>query len=730
MDSPYLLYCPSCGAANPDHATQCFACEKPISSLSSDDTITTIASPSHTGQHVSDHLLKQRYRLIQRIGEGGFGAVYKAEDTHLGYRIVAIKEMSQHGLTPQEVTEATAAFKREALLLAVLTHTNLPRIYEHFTEAGQWYLVMDFIEGETLETCLQNSSYGRLSIKEAMQITTQLCTVLDYLHTRQPPVIFRDLKPANIILTPERQLYLIDFGIARHFKPGQLKDTIAFGSPGYAAPEQYGKKQTTPRADVYSLGVILHQMLTGQDPAEEPFSFASPRTYNAFVSHELAMLVMQMVEMNVDKRPASVAVVKQRLQEIVRGETGPDITAAHALYARPSVSSSTQAVLSTPGYAISSQSAKQVMYPPSSSSSASQGKGWRATIGLFLAIVTLVIGTCVFSVSHSSPSYHSYSDTDAPTEASTPDITATVNALSLGGVLPITDAGEQTGPIVWSPDGRYIAYVTPNGQGDIEVRNIASGNKTPLFTGDNNHAFAIAWTDSTHIIGASDDQKVYVWNMTFQDNSTQGNATSLSHHNSTRTLTAAAWSPNEQFIATAEDNNTISVWSALTGATVATYSGHSQIVRALAWSPNGKFIASAGDDQTVQVWNATTGTAIFTYHGHTARVNALAWSPDGKRIASASDDKTVQVWGANNGGHIFTYRSQSNMLTLAWSHDGQEIASGGDDQRVQLWNAATGAIIYNKGYSASIETLTWSPDDELMASTGNDNSFQIWKAKP
>jgi eukaryotic-like serine/threonine-protein kinase len=729
MDSPYLLYCPSCGAANPDHATQCFACEKPISSVSSDDTITTIVSPSQTEQHVSDHLLKQRYRLIQRIGEGGFGAVYKAEDTHLGHRIVAIKEMSQHGLSPQEVTEATAAFKREALLLAGLTHPNLPRIYEHFTEAGQWYLVMDFIEGETLETRLQNSSYGRLSIKEAMQITTQLCTVLDYLHTRQPPVIFRDLKPANIILTPEGQLYLIDFGIARHFKPGQLKDTIAFGSPGYAAPEQYGKKQTTPRADVYSLGVILHQMLTGQDPAEEPFSFASPRIYNAFVYHELAMLVMQMVEMDVDKRPTSVAVVKQRLQEIVRGETEPDITAAHALYARPSASLSTQIVLSTPGSSASPGSAKQVMYPPSSSSPTSQGKGWRATIGLFLAIATLVIGTCVFSVPRSSPDYHSSSDTDAPAEVSTPDLTATVNALSLGGVLPITDAGEQTGPIGWSPDGQYIAYVTPNGQSDVEIRNIATGNKTPLFTGDSNHAFAIVWTDSTHIMGVSDDQKVYVWSVPSQGNSTQGNATSLSHHNSSWTLTAVAWSPNDQYIASAEENSTISVWSALTGATVATYSGHSQLVRALAWSPDGKFIASAGDDQTVQIWNATTGKVIFTYHGHTAQVNALAWSPDGKRIASASDDKTVQVWDANNGGHIFTYRSQSNMLTLAWSHDGQEIASGGDDQRVQLWNAATGAIVYNKGYSASVETLTWSPHDDLMASTGNDNSFQIWKAK-
>src|SRR5690349_14456939 len=129
MDSPHLLYCPGCGAANPDHATHCFACEKPLSSMPSDeDTITSTVSPSPTGHLASDRLLKQRYRLIQRIGEGGFGAVYKAEDTHLGNRIVAIKEMSQRGLSPQEVVEATAAFKQEAMLLAGLTHPNLPRI--------------------------------------------------------------------------------------------------------------------------------------------------------------------------------------------------------------------------------------------------------------------------------------------------------------------------------------------------------------------------------------------------------------------------------------------------------------------------------------------------------------------------------------------------------------------------------------------------------------------------
>src|SRR5947209_9548155 len=98
----------------------------------------------------------------------------------------------------------------------------------------------------------------------------RLCTLLEHLHNHQPPIIFRDLKPANIMLTPRHELYLIDFGVARRFQPGKTRDTIAFGSPGYAAPEQYGRAQTTPRADIYSLGATLHQLLTGLDPSLSP----------------------------------------------------------------------------------------------------------------------------------------------------------------------------------------------------------------------------------------------------------------------------------------------------------------------------------------------------------------------------------------------------------------------------------------------------------------------------
>src|SRR5712691_8531150 len=289
-------------------------------------------------------LLNGRYRLLSQVGTGGFGAVYKAEDTHFGDRVVAIKEISLHGLKPQEAIEATDTFNREVSLLSGLDHPNLPHIYDHFTDPEHWYLVMEFIEGETLEELLQNNQLTEgdasvptphhsapaptvlsparteFTLEEILDMGIQLCTVLDYLHSRQPPIIFRDLKPANIMRTSTGQLYLIDFGIARRFTPGQAKDTMPFGSPGYAAPEQYGKAQTTPRADVYSLGATLHYLLSGHDPSETPFRFMSLRLQNQRIPAALETLILHMLDVNENKRPANIATVKRELQRIVLEE--------------------------------------------------------------------------------------------------------------------------------------------------------------------------------------------------------------------------------------------------------------------------------------------------------------------------------------------------------------------------------------------------------------------------
>src|SRR6266566_1882577 len=296
------LYCDNCGAANPPTARFCQFCA------------TLLPFKHSTGSLPVQPLLAGRYQLLSRIGQGGMGAVYKAADTRFNNRPVAIKEMSSTGLPPARLAEAEAAFEREAHLLADLLHPNLPRIYEHFTENDRSYLVMDFIEGQTLEEYLEQIGGGPLPVDQVITWAEQLCDVLNYLHSHQPPIIFRDLKPANVMISDSGHVYLIDFGIARIFKPGKQHDTVALGSPGYAAPEQYGKAQSTPRSDIYSLGALLHYLLTGIDPSEQPFFFRPASQVNPAVNPALEALLKQMLEMDSERRPASAQDVLQALE--------------------------------------------------------------------------------------------------------------------------------------------------------------------------------------------------------------------------------------------------------------------------------------------------------------------------------------------------------------------------------------------------------------------------------
>jgi serine/threonine-protein kinase len=226
----------------------------------------------------SGRLLQNRYRILRQIGGGGMARVYLAEDTRLAGRRCAIKEMSPSQLAPQDRAWAVNAFKQEAEMLAHLTHPGLTPVTDFFSESGNRYLVMDYVEGETLLERLNQARRGRLPLEEALDVADQLCDVLEYLHSQRPPVIFRDLKPDNVMITPNGKVKLIDFGIARFFKRGQTRDTVNLGTPGYAAPEQYGGSgQSDARADIYSLGVLLLHMVTGYDPttATTPFSLPS-----------------------------------------------------------------------------------------------------------------------------------------------------------------------------------------------------------------------------------------------------------------------------------------------------------------------------------------------------------------------------------------------------------------------------------------------------------------------
>jgi len=280
-------------------------------------------SNQQTGNLPPQSMLHQRYIIIGQAGRGGMGAVYQAIDTQMAQRQVAIKEMGQSALSKDEVAGAVVRFQQEAAILGSLSHPNLPRIYEAFSEQERTYFVMDYIEGKTLYQLLKGGQQQPMPVSQVLHYALQLCDVLAYLHQQTPPIIFRDVKPTNIMVTQTGHIFLIDFGIARFFKEGQQQDTEFLGSRGYASPEQHGIFQTNPRTDIYGLGATLHFCLTGQDPyrAKDPFAFSSIQQSNPQVPLALAQLIHRMVAMDEQLRPANILEVQQALLAITKQAT-------------------------------------------------------------------------------------------------------------------------------------------------------------------------------------------------------------------------------------------------------------------------------------------------------------------------------------------------------------------------------------------------------------------------
>jgi serine/threonine protein kinase len=205
------------------------------------------------------------YRILNLIGRGGMGAVYRVQRT-VDATIWALKEMRPPPDTPpDELEDNRRLFFQEVELLTKLSHPSMPVVADFFEHDLRPVLVMEFVPGQTLEDLMHDTNAPLLR-QQAISYTIQVARVLGYLHKQKPPIIYRDMKPSNVMLTPEGVLKLLDFGVARTYKAKKSKDTVAMGSAGYAPPEQYGKQQTDARSDIYALGATLLHLLTNMPP--------------------------------------------------------------------------------------------------------------------------------------------------------------------------------------------------------------------------------------------------------------------------------------------------------------------------------------------------------------------------------------------------------------------------------------------------------------------------------
>lgn len=249
-------------------------------------------------------IIQGKYEILKLIGKGGMSKVYLAMDQNLNKQW-AVKEIERNALDKNNEVVIQSAMA-EANMMKKLDHPSLPRIVDIITKEDVIYVVMDYIEGEPLSNILAKE--GAQPQETVIEWAKDLCRVLDYLHTREPSIIYRDMKPANVMLQPNGNIKLIDFGIAREYKEQNLADTVSLGTKGYAAPEQFGGKgQTDARTDVYCLGVTLYHLLTGKNPCEPPYEIYPIRYWNPQLSSGLEAIIYKCTQLNPDDRYQSCA---------------------------------------------------------------------------------------------------------------------------------------------------------------------------------------------------------------------------------------------------------------------------------------------------------------------------------------------------------------------------------------------------------------------------------------
>jgi serine/threonine protein kinase len=303
---PDALFCPGCGVS----------VQAPQSAGHGEHGL------HRPGQIPPGALLRQRYFIDHKLAQGGHSAVYLARDTLDGGAFVALKEMRETQQTTEERDTAINSFMREERMLAALNHPALARVRDIFVEEGHHYLVMEYVPGYTLEDEMMALQHP-VEWRRVVEWGIALCDVLAYLHRQQPPIVYRDLKPPNVMLTPDGQVKLIDFGIARWFYSARSRDTTQLGTDGYAPPEQYAGR-SEPRSDLYALGASLYHLMTGRVPESAPQRMNSqPLTTVRALAADVPESVERIIQQAMSLTPADRYVSAEKMGEALEATVRP-----------------------------------------------------------------------------------------------------------------------------------------------------------------------------------------------------------------------------------------------------------------------------------------------------------------------------------------------------------------------------------------------------------------------
>ena len=729
--------------------------------------VTAIAAgPSAPPPEESPGRVIGRYKLLQKIGEGGCGVVYMAEQSEPVKRRVALKVIKL-GMDTKSVI---ARFEAERQALALMDHPNIAKVLDGgATDTGRPYFVMELVRGTKItEYCDQ----ANLSTRDRLDLFIKVCQAIQHAH--QKGIIHRDIKPSNVLVTLHDGVpvpKVIDFGIAKATTDQRLTDKTLFtaleqfvGTPAYMSPEQAEMSglDIDTRCDIYSLGVLLYELLTGQTP---------------FDAKELLASGLDAMRKTIrEKEPVRPSTrLSQELLKTHGGKGEKEKRGSEA--ASPSESPS-------PVFSSAPFPPRQAAHPPQDrQASAHRLNQLKQLIPLLRGDVDWIVMKCLekdrarrYETANGLASdiqRHLNNEAVLARPPSTAYLFKKLVrrhklAFAAGAAVAVTIfAGIVM--TAWQAVRATRAEKSANDQRNRADEEAKRASRL-LYVAHMNLAQA-AWENS-RVGGVLDllkqhepqpgetDLRGFEWH--YWDRLTHSSRLDLKGHSGP--VTSVAFSPDGKRLASASRDpfripsapGEVKVWDAMSGQETLTLKGHTAPVNCVAFSPDGKRLASASGSPPVKnklgevkVWDATTGSVLLTLPGHGEGVTSVAFSPDGKRLVSASDGFAsvvlspdgkrlvsangpfeLKIWDATTGEMLHIVKAHgSGILSVAFSPDGKRLASASRDQTVKVWDAITGAALLTiKGHIGTVTSVTFSADGQRLASASHDQTVRVWSA--
>jgi serine/threonine protein kinase len=721
-----------------------------------------------------------RYQLETLLGAGGMSAVYRAYDPNLR-RVVAVKLIHPH---LSENPNFVNRFKEEAAAVASLRHPNIVQVHDFNNEGDTYYMVMEYLAGETLQAHLRrlHAAGRQLPLAEAVRISQQICDAAGYAHRHE--LVHRDIKPANIMLDVHGQAILMDFGIVK-IVGGQYHTATGatIGTAIYMSPEQIRGERVDERADIYAMGVMLFEMLSGRPPYEADSALTlmmmhlndpipNPSDLRTDVPPQLAAVVIKALAKECELRYQTAAEMARDLHNvealplslpvepptIVTDDVPSPVAVQPAMEAAQTqlddelaspapaiVSAEIEPASQTPALsqaALALESPEAPITPPQathkvtsadpslaeelptpiSSTTPATRRLPRWLMPLIgLALLVVLVPAAFWLISQRRPPTLELMPIERPS--------ISINLESQSGLVSLGqwEIDSSCQQLAFSPDTDLLASACNR----EEVRfspyryyaslwQVRPGVLKAHLLDHTGWMKSLDFAPDGGLLATSaEDERIDLWQV-------EDGILSRAIESDEGPISNLDFSPNGEVLAGAIWKG-VGLWQVSNGNLLRTYESGENSIRSVTFSPDGEYLAGGGEDGRVYLWRTSDGVLLYSIPGHSAQVNQLAFSPDGTQLVTASDDNTLKIWEAGNGAILASLSGHEYGVTgVAFSPDGSLLASSSWDGTLRLWRARDGLALRTIQTDESLLALSFSGDGAWLATARADGRLIFW----